>query len=590
MNLTKKSILKTLAFPLLGTSLLLPTITLTSCSTVSQYLIPVATKNPFGSINLNDPYAAKGRYDDTTSVSSTNVHLPSSYIYTSSYNTSYQASVSGQYGYTSAITPTWSYDSNIDLSKTNPYLYSQNQVNTYGWYSTGDDAIQYSSGSGLKSYENLINYSAIFGVNTISADLVSLMDYIYIYLNEIISQPGADNVDKLLSVALTNSSNGFDHGSADIGSQQNIDFYQFLLSNANVIANGNSAYKFGTYQVDWTVKDSPIDSYNPNSIFIPLNTTYDLSSKYGEPSDSSQAFIIPTNESYVGTYAWNEENNSYDWMQASSMSPYCKYTYDDDGKPVDISGIANVPILIHLNSLDSSFYNPSKNLSSIQPTDWVNTDTEGVSKAISNSKSWNQFVKQNKVSSDVTNLSSTNTSLDLSSTTSAFNYSDWWFKDFDSTKIDPTVKKWVDNNEISAGDFVILANYSFITIDIQYKFLVDGSENTTHFKTKIPYFSGFSGFYPAYMLFTSQDAYIKVNDSDDNSSYCINADSNSYLYNMLSDAISHLTEHKFETEPKNYTSNNDAFINNPNMLLYWIFATNVTDYKSGTTINTTNWF
>lgn len=627
--MNKQKILKTLAFPALGVALLLPTLSLTSCSTISQYLIPIATNNPFSNIQLIDQYAKHGRYgDDATDIIPTDkqyIHIPTGYIYTSGFNNSYQPTIKSQYGFTSAVKPTWSYK-DTSIGKSNPYLFNKNQINTYGWYSTGDEALNYFSGSNLSSYENLINYSTIYGVNSISSDLISMMNYIYIYLNQIISQP-KDKVDKYLSVALANSNdandkNGFIHGLID--SAQNIQFYQFLLSNANVISTGNSSYKFGTYQIDWKVKASPIDEDNPTSLFISLTDVTNLATdpNFGYPVDDKQAYIFPTNQSYSGYYKWNENNdNKYTWHPKdddyAKMSRYCIYEYDekDASKITDVIGIENMPILIHLNSLSSSYYNPTKHLSSIQPTDWVNTNYKDVSKAIKKSNAWEQFVKQNKVNEKVNNLASTNFNLNLADnlTPSITDYTDWWWDEHDATKIDPNILEWETDGLIQPGDFILLANYSFTTIDITYKFKTTSGENTTHYKTKIPYFSGFSGFYPAYMLFTNEKVYKLVNEKDksSNAPYCIDGrvsytDNNKkkqtgYLYKLMSDAMKHLTTHNnFLNEALTYSTNNQAFNykygakdsnnGNPNMLLYWIFATNAATYIGPTKVDSLNWF
>jgi len=56
------------------------------------------------------------------------------------------------------------------------------------------------------------------------------------------------------------------------------------------------------------------------------------------------------------------------------MSPYCIYSYDEKDKkheqaPTGVTGIANIPMLVHLSNIDSNYYNPTVKSDSISIND-----------------------------------------------------------------------------------------------------------------------------------------------------------------------------------------------------------------------------
>jgi hypothetical protein len=92
--------------------IVIPSITLTSCSTISQYYLPVVVNsNPLhggfvnsgSEFNLIDPYLDYARdmnnkpiAPDDTDVAN---YLPTNYLYTSAYNNSFVTTLSGLYSY-----------------------------------------------------------------------------------------------------------------------------------------------------------------------------------------------------------------------------------------------------------------------------------------------------------------------------------------------------------------------------------------------------------------------------------------------------------------------------------------------------------
>lgn len=253
---------------LISLALILPVTTLTACSTVSQYLVPVITNNnPFvpnasdQSHNiqtsdgnyLTDPYFASGKFvsgDTSTAIGSTNAIAPSTYIYTSAFDNSFTANATNYYGYTNHNAPNW--DENWDEEEQlGPWNFNQSSYNDYSYLSYSDSRLDYASGSTLTSYENLIGTTAISTVNATSGNLVTLFNYINNYLVHVIEGcKSAEDFDKTMSILLTNSTNGFDHGQTDRNSEQNKLFYQYYLSNANLLNTNTNVYKFGPYLTD----------------------------------------------------------------------------------------------------------------------------------------------------------------------------------------------------------------------------------------------------------------------------------------------------------------------------------------------------
>jgi hypothetical protein len=92
--------------------IVIPSITLTSCSTVSQYYLPVVVnsnpldrgfKNSGSKFNLIDPYLnhARDMNNKPIAPNDTDVYnyLPTNYLYTSAYNNSFVTTLSGLYSY-----------------------------------------------------------------------------------------------------------------------------------------------------------------------------------------------------------------------------------------------------------------------------------------------------------------------------------------------------------------------------------------------------------------------------------------------------------------------------------------------------------
>ena len=607
-------------------ALTLPALTLTGCSNISQYCIPVVTDgNPFyvGSSGILDPYrSGYGYYNTPEPESATTkeayqittpyLQLPSGYLYTSEYTSEFNQKVNGMYGYCNFNKPEWKHEGPIsDLND----KYEFNRKNDYDWAWRGvtSDDLQHLSNGALSSYQNLNIGTAIASINTATNWFIKDFNYMNSYLNTIIGQKKEEDINKsllYLFTGKTSDTNNFTFGS---DSNDKSNFYQFYLDNANLLSTSASKYKFGPYNVGWTFKDisgfgstDPIMTNFGESTNPYLNLTMKDLSKYeygfkdksgvNTPSNKDQPYVFPVNENFTGTYLWSNKdtkNPEYTYTapktESTFLNPYIKYTYKDN-KISDFGSIASIPMLISPKHIQSAYYDPSKNISTaIQPADCLTKNTQAnlddINKKLKDEGSWND-VKKNVNLNDlnVTTLTFDQKSsyslndLDYTDPSTVDNpYSSWMTSEvseaYKSGKMDSRVKNWIKHGEINFGDWVVLANYSTFIVNFQYKYTDSDGEQTQCIKALLPYFEGFSIAFPAYMLFTNADCYKEVNstveDGQEKTYYIEYA--NTGLEKDVNASISALTDYK-TPEFKTYSSTADMFKNNVYMPFIWNFG------------------
>lgn len=594
--------------------IVIPSITLTSCSTISQYHLPVVVNlNPLqgGFANsgtefkLIDPYLNHARDKDNNPIApdNTNIanYLPTNYLYTSAYNNSFETTLSATYSYNGYTTNTWNYKNDQGTTfHNNPYQVDLGTIRDKRWLNSADVKLNFNDMSNrISSYMNLVNYSASTAVNNVTFNLLTMLNYMNNFQNKIISATDDETINNTLNNVYTHSYNSFDHSSgSDI---KNLDFYHFCYDNANLISYGDSQYKFGPYDVDWTQTYSGVDTalgidqiYANNTPFISLNNVIDLTqdgtgyNKFDADNDSNKSlsYLIPTNTAFTGTYKWNVDDNDYDWTPAPQMSPYCIYSYGKDDEkheadPTGVVGIAPIPTLIHMNSVKSAFYNPINKSNSINVYDWLTPKNKinEINSIIKNTQAWDNMKKHTgNVQPAIDSVSYTQIFTKNSGERVGYNYTGWLDNaSFIQKDIDPTVWSWVnhtgsgDKMMIQPGDFIALAQYNLANVVFTYK---DTSGADAKFKAQIPYFAGYSAVFPAYLVFDSsyyspidsviaENKQIKILDFSDGSK----------LYKAWSKIITTLTSNDYpKIDTTAFNSTYEAFLNDPYMIFRWMYG------------------
>ena len=587
---------KLINFSLLICTTITPIFSLASCSTISQYCIPILTNsNPLENgfkhsgddFELIDPYLSFARDKDNNNPLDKELidiynYLSSKYIYTSGFDNSFKLGINKFYSYNGYST----FDINWSNGFENlPYRIDTKTYYDKQWLDTSDKNLGYLDLSHkINSYQNLINYTTSNAINSVSFNFLTLINYLNNFINKIINQTDIDKVDELLNNVFTHSYSKFDHGTKD--GTQNYDFFQFCYNNANLISTGNSKYKFGPYSVEWRQEYSGIDiglSNNNNTPFIKLDTQ-DLRKDSDHPFDinneknKSLPYILPTNTSFTGTYTYDNENRKYVWNKAITMSPYCIYSYDTDDKkheqdPTGVVGIANIPTLIHLSSVSSNYYNPTIKSSSININEWLTPkdQIDNINRQISKNKTWNNITKHVEIDKPkIDTVSFDQKFIERNATNTKYTYDGWTNDDFDENKIDPTIIYWYQEGLIQPGDFIALAQYSLMDISFKY---YDTNNNEVNFLTKMPYFNGFNAVVPAYFVF-NPDYYSPIDEIKENDNHMIlNFNQDSQMYEDWSNIIKTLMQLKIpQIDNTVYDSSFDAFDKDPYMIFRWMFG------------------
>ena len=618
MKLKKKT--KTILVLSSAAVLTLPALTLTSCSNISQYCIPVVTDgNPY-TINRNtgivDPYRSIvndkywGYYDtaktgegvEAYKIPNDKIQMPTGYLYTSKYNSNFTQTISGMFGYCNYNNPEWKKDGPV--SKLNEaYKFSRKADDDWAWRGISDKNLQYISGGALSSYQNLNISNAITSVNTVTSTLLTEFNYMNGYLDNVIGQKKEEDINKALLYLFTGQTTDtsrFDFG----GEEGKKAFYEYCLDNANLLSTGSSKFKFGPYNVGWSFKDGSGletvgESTNP---FLRLEMKDLSKGEYGfatpgtyTPSDPSQPYAFPVNDTFTGSYTWKPDsgtkNPSYTYTPGKSgeklTNPYVRYTYKD-GKIDDFSSIVSIPMLISPKHIQSAYYNPSKNKKNvIQPAEWLtpNSDLESLKSKLNKEKSWKD-VKKNVNLPDLTVTTLTYdqkpsyelNNLEYASEITQTPYTSWMSTDvkkaYDDKKMDPRIYKWMTNGSIKFGDWVALANYGTFVVNFQYKYKEGSTEKTQCIKALLPYFTGFSAIFPAYMLFTNADCYKEINkdanEGEGKGNYYVEY-VGSGIEDDVKDLIKALTDTKMP-DYKTYGTSSEMLKNNKYMLYIWTFG------------------
>ena len=622
--------------------LTLPALTLTGCSNISQYCIPVVTDgNPFSiggsEESITDPYRLTnwGYYNtpepeeeskvaESYTISPQYLQLPAGYIYTSEYTSAFEPKMNGMYGYCNFNKPEWKHEGPTTEPTgqlDNKYMFNRKNDYDWAWRGVTSSDLTYTTSGALSSYQNLNITNSITAVNSVTNWLLTDFNYMNRYLNNVVGQKKEDDIKKDLTYLFsgqTTDTSKFSYGEYE-DSKSN--FYQYVLDNANLLSTASSKYKVGPYDVGLTLKDISGFGSEDNVMkgfgqstnpFLKLEMKdlskyeYGFSDKSGTntPNDYSQPFVFPTNNDFTGTYLWDgkdTKNPVYTYSVPKSgesfLNPYIKYTYKENSETKkkeisDFSYIATIPMLISPSHILSAYYDPSTNLTNtIQPADWLtkNSSIDDINKQLKNENSWEDFKKNVDLPDlNVTTLSFDqnssygNNDLEYTTKPTTNPYSSWMSEDvqkaYNEKKMDPRIYDWITNGDINFGYWIALANYSTFVVNFQskYKEGTDPEIKTQCVKALLPYFSGFSTIFPAYMLFPNADCYKQTNtDAEDGA-----AEKNFYhieyvgsgIEKDVKNSISALTDNKLPDTTKTYKNTADLFKNDPYMPFIWSFG------------------
>ena len=594
-------------------AIIIPSVTLTSCSTISQYYLPVVTNlNPLqgGFSNsgaefvLNDPYLSHARDKDNNPFGPvyTNAanYLPTNFLYTSSYDNSFATSISGFYSYNGYSTNTWSYKDDEGTTYHDiPYKSNLGTIRDERWLSSADTKMNFaSSGGEIASYMNLLNYTSSTAVNSVTFNLLTTLNYMNNFQNKIIAAVDDEKINNTLDNIYTHSYSSFNHGTGS--DKNNLDFYHFCYDNANLLSNGDSQYKFGPYDVNWEQSYSGVDtglnideSHKNNTPFINLEDVIDLTqdgtgyNKFdvNNESNKSLSYLIPTNTSFTGTYKWSVDDKDYVWTPDENMSPYCIYSYKKDDEkhesdPTGVIGIAPIPTLIHLNSVKSAFYNPTNNSNSINVYDWLTPKNkiDDINSIIKTTKAWDNMKKHTGNVQPAIDTVSYTQNFVANDSRVGYNYEGWLGNTaFTDKDFDPTIWNWISQTDttdkmmIQPGDYIALAQYNLTSVIFTYK---DTTGADVKFKAQIPYFAGFSAVIPAYLVFDI-DYYSPIDNviTESKRVKILDFSSTSKMYKAWSNIISTLTSNDYPSiNTDTFETTHDAFLNDPYMIFRWMYG------------------
>ena len=342
---------------------------------------------------------------------------------------------------------------------------------------------------------------------------------------------------------------------------------------------------------------------------------FDNKSGTNTPVDKTQSYKFPLNINFTGSYLWDgKDTKNPEYKYTVGTNPYLKYTYDKDKKSSDFGSIVNIPMLVSPKHVQSAYYDPSKNLQdAIQPAEWLTKNTEtnlkDLNKAINDEGLWTD-VRNNVNLPDlkVTTLTYDQNSsyaandLEYANTANVDNIYSSWMSDevktaYNENKMDPRVHSWIENGQINFGDWVALANYATFVVNFQYKYKEGDVEKTQCIKALLPYFSGFSNVFPAYMLFTNADCYKEINkdaldESQGKGKYYIEY-VGSGIETDVKNTTSTLTDHILPDTTKTYSTTAEMFKNNKYMPYIWTFGrlgTNGVDESTGLITNPAQYY
>lgn len=587
--------------------LILPAFTLTSCSTISQYIMPINTTNHYANANaLQDDYYLKhGKIEDNgiqKDITNTKFNLANDYIVTNAFNNSFTPSITGSYAYINSLKMKYVYSSDNNYY----WGYKQADFDNKQWLTNSSLSIS-DKNNELTSLSNLMNYLNNSAVNKISYNFVNLFNLLNNYEARLVSTiNGNSYLDgyKRLGVMIGNNANltnnnyapeAFNLGSYDKTNDVRNNYFSYLYSQVNVLSQNNTKYKFGPYQVNWNESAVNNELYNGSSIassdkiypMMGLNSEKSIfdRSKY-VPENENQPAAYYTNDLFSGTYIYSQENKNFDWTHGTlSKYVHIATTKDSQGnvKETGIDSIYDMPVLINLpnNAIQYGFYNPSNNHNnSIFINDWKfnNNELDNIHSTINYTNAWSS-IYDHKLPNGAQPLKSTEFS-----TSTAYNGNFETKDKITSTSAsewtngndikEPTISKWINDGIINYSSFIALAKYQMLTYtkDIKLKDKTQGDNGVLHVKYEVPIFAGYEDVViPSYLAF-DKDNYSIQNEGKTDEIWFFDV---SKLQNKITAISTTLNSNELPNRTSTWYKNAyDNYKNNKYFLYMWLYALN----------------
>ncbi len=438
MSFSKSKKIKNLGLLGLTLTLVIPTMTLTSCGKVSQYYLPVLVGGPN---KANSPF----RNADTSIKDANNNntdYIPSNYDYY--LNPSSTSSSTTLYSYAQPYDLSQSDLDPSNLPKMQEEWYSSNDQNAFRFTYTTKDSSDETKKINHFAARNYNIGATTSAVNSISSNASTLLSYMLFYQLHMVDGFIADNDHK--TDDLKKMYGGNVTGLNDLTSASAKKFLEFNYDLSNSISSSKSKLKFGQSACDIEVLNTGLGSNH-----------FGFLTNYADKTN-----MLDTSYPYAET----------------------KQDPDDDTKQI-VSSYRSIPFLFNVNNLTFNWYNPTPSNKDFLPNNWLITDKSKVDNAVSNSKTWNKFFD---ITGQTTKeVSSLNMKINIEN--SSISTSDFSFDKFNK---EPSLKNLINGTNIYNSTFVGLASYTLYTIT--------NDQDGTEVKEKIPVFTGVTGIYPLYFL------------------------------------------------------------------------------------------
>lgn len=460
MSISRSKKIKKIGLLGLALTLVIPTMTLTSCGKISQYYLPVLVGGPN---QANSPF--RNIATSMKDVDNNNVdYIPSNYDYY--LNLSSASSATTLYSYAQP------YDlSQSDLDPSNLPMMQEE------WYSSSDQSafkFTYTTKDPSDETKKINHFTArnynigatTSAINSISSNASTLLSYMLYYQLHLVdgfiadSDHKTDNLAKMYGGGVT----GLD----------------ILIS--------NSAKKFLEYNYDLS-----------NSISSSKSKL-----KFGQSACDIQVLSSGLGDNHFGFLTnYDDKTNMLD-----TSYPYAETKQDpDDSTKQIVSSYRPIPFLFNMNKMTFNWYNPNPSNKDFLPNNWLISDKSIVDNAVLNSKTWDKYFDITKQTTK--KVSSLNMNVNIQK--SNISTSDF---DFDEFNKEPSLKNLITGSDIYNSTFIGLASYVIYTITNKQN---DGTE----IKEKIPVFTGVTGIYPLYFLL-DKDVYSPKSE-DDSSVYFLDS-------------------------------------------------------------------
>lgn len=444
-----------------STLALTPVLGLTSCGNISQWYLPVVTGgssanvgpyktlltgNTFKDLNNKDLDYLQSNYSYYLEPSTSN-STTTAYSFTKPHDLSYVEDPDN----ISFLDQGWYDNANVKLTTASYSIKDQSDPNKKTNY--------------LDSYNMNLATNAQ-AISTITSNASQFISYMLYYQLHLVNGYNGKDLTKL------NQLYGDEINVGSKGQDTYTNFFEFNYDLANLLSDSKSKVKFGQSSCN-------ID------IFSKLNEKgLGFLTYYGAQDHKDPSGADVTGDMLDPDYAY----------AINKADP------DDQSKTI-VSSYRYIPFLFNIEDLTFNYYNPVTSDKSFLPNNWLITDQESVNKKVKASKEWNNFKTITGVDKQISSLDwKVNLNKDHASlSTNGLKLSD-------HAANEPTIKNYLNDNNLSPSTFVGLASYGIDTITND-----DGTTKTT---TKYPVFNSVAGIYPISLL-KDDDIFEQKDTNDD---------------------------------------------------------------------------